>query len=138
MILPAFVRGPLACRTDSLTILVGSHEADACLVGYDPGQAQTLLADCRRRSIAEEGSAPHLHHARARRIFGFLDEVILDDAGGCLLHPMMRRRARLDDAALVLGTGEAFEIWSPQVALEGGDPDLSDLAAYHLNLQRAA
>jgi len=138
MILPAFVRAPLAFRTDSLTILVGSHEADACLVGYDPGQAQTLLADCRRRSIAEEESAPHLHHARARRIFGFLDEVILDDSGGCMLHPMMRDRARLEDAALVLGTGEAFEIWSPQVALEGGDSDLSDLAAYHLNLQSAA
>ena len=138
MNLPAFVRAPRACRTDTPTILVGSHEADTCLVGYDPGQANTLLADCRRRSLIEEGSSPHLHHARARRLFGFLDQVGLDDSGRCTLHPMMRRRARIDEAVLIIGTGDSFEIWSPQVALEGGDSDLSDLAAYHLNLQSAA
>lgn len=138
MLLPAFVRAPLACRTDALAILVGSHESDPCLVGYDPGQAEALVADCRRRSIAEEGCAPHLSHGRARRIFGFLDEIALDGAGGCVLHPLLRARARIDEVALILGTGTAFEIWSPHVALDGDDPDLADLAAFHLNLKRAA
>jgi transcriptional regulator MraZ len=138
LILPAFVRAPLACRTDACAILVGSHEADPCLVAYDPGQAEALAADCRRRRIAEEGSAPHLHYARARRIFGFLDEIRLESDGGCVLHPLLRRRARIEAAALIVGTGGAFEIWSPQAALEGEDCDLADLAAFHLNLKRAA
>jgi len=138
MILPAFVRAPLACRTDACTILVGSHEADPCLVAYDPGQAEALAADCRRRRIAEEGSMAHLHHARARRIFGFLDEIGIAGDGGCALHPLLRQRARIEEVALIIGTGGAFEIWSPQVALEGADPDLADLAAFHLNLKQAA
>jgi len=89
-------------------------------------------------AIAEEGCAPHLSHGRARRIFGFLDEIALDGAGGCVLHPLLRARARIEQVALILGTGTAFEIWSPHVALDGDDPDLADLAAFHLNLKRAA
>ena len=33
------------------------------------------MADSDRRRIAEEGAAPHAHVARARRIFGFVEDV---------------------------------------------------------------
>lgn len=138
MVLPAFVRATLARRTDARLILIGSHATDRCLVAYDPAHARTLASDCRRRRIAEEATAPNDHHVRERRIFGFVEQVGFDSRGAAMLPPMMRRRARIDDTALVIGTGGAFEIWSPQLALESDDPDLRELAAFHLDYQQAA
>jgi DNA-binding transcriptional regulator/RsmH inhibitor MraZ len=51
---------------------------------------------------------------------------------------MLRCRAGISDSALVIGTGGAFEMWSPQVALQGDDPDLRALAAHLLEFQQAA
>ena len=42
LILPAFILAPLALRSDAATILLGSHEADPCLVAYDPAQVAAL------------------------------------------------------------------------------------------------
>jgi MraZ protein len=136
--LPGFVQATLARRTDAKLILVGSHETDRCLVAYDPAYAATLASDCRRRRIAEELLAPHRHAARERQIFGFVEQVSFDTHGAAVLPPMMRRRARIDDAALVIGTGGAFEIWNPRLALDSDDPDLRELAAFHLEFQQAA
>lgn len=138
LILPAFVRATLARRSDRQAILVGAHEHDPCLVGYDPDHVDRVAEDLRRRRLLDEISAPGAHDPRARRAFGFLEEAGLDRAGAILLSPMMRRRARIDDLALVLGTGDVFEIWSPGVALDGGDPGLAELAAFHLDHPKAA
>lgn len=136
--LPRFVRAPLALRPHTETILVGAHESDACLVAYDPDFAREIAADARRRRVAEEGSDPLAHHARARRIFGFVEQAAVDGRGRIALPPMLRRRARIEDLALLVGTGGAFEIWSPQAALASGDPFLAELAAFHLHAQHAA
>jgi MraZ protein len=137
-VLPPFIRATLARRTDAKLILVGSHETDRCLVAYDPAYAATLASDCQRRRIAEELIAPTLHASRERRIFGFVEHVAFDTRGTATLPPMMRRRARIDETALVIGTGGAFEIWNPQVALDSDDPGLRELAAFHLEFQQAA
>jgi MraZ protein len=138
LVLPAFVRMTLSRRTDAHLLLVGCHESDPCLVAYDPAFAATLLADSDRRRIAEEGSDAQAHHIRARRIFGFVADVEYGESGACMLPPMMLRRARIDSSALVIGTGGAFEIWNPHVALDGTDPDLAELAAFHLDAHMAA
>jgi len=44
----------------------------------------------------------------------------------------MRRKGRIEDLALFVGVGGTFEIWNPHVALEHGDEDLRELAAYKL------
>lgn len=138
LILPLFVRSSLALRSDSGTILVGAHETDSCLVAYDREFARQLAADARRRRIAEEATDPAAHHVRARRIFGFVEEAALDARGRIALPPMLRRRARIGDAALLVGAGGGFEIWSPHAALASGDPLLAELAAFHLHAQHAA
>jgi DNA-binding transcriptional regulator/RsmH inhibitor MraZ len=38
----------------------------------------------------------------------------------------------------VIGVGGAFEIWDPQAALDQDDPDLREIAAFHLDAQDAA
>jgi transcriptional regulator MraZ len=138
LILPGFVRATLSRRGDRPAILVGAHEQDCCLVAYDPGFVSVVAEDCRRRRLIEEGASPGAHHQRGRRIFGLLEEAGVDKAGAVRLSPMMLRRARVTDLALVIGTGDMFEIWSPSVALESGDPGLADLAAFHLEVQQAA
>ena len=138
MILPSFVRVPLALRADGTTILLGSHEADICLAGYDPAQALELQRECRRRRVEEEASRPGACHARARRIFGLLHVVPVDAEGRCALPNLLRRRARIRDTALVVGTGEGFELWGLQVALYGHDAGMRALAALSVEVSQAA
>ncbi|MEA3045045.1 MAG: hypothetical protein QOJ53_189 [Sphingomonadales bacterium] len=138
LILPAFIRATLARRSDRPAILVGAHERDCCLVAYDTDFVSVVADDCRRRRLTEEGASPGAQYSRSRRIFGFLEEAGVDKAGAVRLAPMLLRRARVTDLALVIGTGDVFEIWSPCAALDGDDPGLADLAAFHLEVRQAA
>jgi DNA-binding transcriptional regulator/RsmH inhibitor MraZ len=138
MTLPSFVRAPLALLSDGTAALFGSHEVDVCLTGYDPAQAQELQQECRRRRIAEEVSRPGVCHARVRRIFGLLHAVPIDAEGRCILPDLLRRRARIRDTALIVGTGEAFEIWGLQTALYGHDAGIRALAALSVEVSQAA
>lgn len=138
MTLPPFARATLANRASSGRMLIGVHEADACLVAFDRGELGELQADCRRRRIAEEGSTPQQSYNRLRRIFGFMEEVEIGASGRIRIPSLLRRRAGIGDAVLVLGTGAAFELWNPQAALDAGDPDLCELVAFRLDLQQAA
>lgn len=136
--LPAFVRSTLARRSDARLIFAGCHDRDPCLVAYDRSFARTLAADCRRLRVREGWAAPEGWHAQVRRTFGFVEQIEMDSRGKVPLPPILLRRARIEGSALVIGTGGAFEIWSAQRALESGDPDLSEIAAFHLEFQQAA
>lgn len=136
--LPPFVRSALSRRSDARLIFAGCHESDPCLVAYDRSFARTLAFDCRRLRLRDESLPPEVHHARVRRAFGFVEQLEMDSRGKVALPPMLLRRARIERCALIIGTGGAFEIWNAQSALESKDPDLSELAAFHLDFQQAA
>jgi MraZ protein len=138
MRLPAFVRTTLARRGEGDALLFGSHESDPCLTAYDRGYAALLHADSERRRLIEEAAAPTAWIARARRLFGFVQEAALDADGHVLLPEMMRRRARIGAQVLLVGTGGAFELWNPELAGESGDPGLAELADYYIARPRAA
>ena len=138
LILPAFIRLTLVRRTEVRAFLLGSHERDPCLIAYDRDYARILHEDSERRRIAEERDAPEASARRLRRIFGFVEEIGFGDDGAVTLPPMMRRRARIAAEALLIGVGGTFEIWNAQSALDQGDPDLREIAAFHLDHQDAA
>jgi DNA-binding transcriptional regulator/RsmH inhibitor MraZ len=138
LVLPPFVRSALSRRSDARLIFAGCHESDPCLVAYDRSFARTLAFDCRRLRLRDASMAAEVHHARARRTFGYVEQLALDSHGKVALPPMLLRRARIERSALVIGTGGAFEIWNAQSALESGDPDLSELAAFHLEYRQVA
>lgn len=138
LVLPRFVRATLGRRSDARAFLLGSHERDPCLLAYDAGYARILHQDSERRRIAEEAQSPEASARRLRRIFGFVEEIGFGDDGAIVLPPMMRRRARIAGKALIIGVGGAFEIWDAQAALAHPDPDLRELAAFHLDEQDAA
>jgi MraZ protein len=138
LILPGFIRATLGRRSDARSFLVGSHESDPCILAYDAGYARILHEDSERRRIREEIDMPGASAKRLRRIFGFVEEIGFGDDGAVILPPMMRRRARIGAQALVIGVGGAFEIWDAQAALGQADPDLREIAAFHLDEQYAA
>jgi MraZ protein len=131
---PAFIRGVIERRSDAKAIVLGVHDIDPCLSAYDRGYARKLHEDIERRRLAEEAAEgpPEAHFARARRTFGLTEEVPYDSSGRIILPPMMRRKGRIEDLALFVGAGGTFEIWNPTIALESGDPDLRELAAFRL------
>jgi MraZ protein len=131
---PAFIRGVIERRSDARAVLIGPHEVDSCLTGYDRGYARILHAENERRRLNEEaaGGTVETHFARARRTFGLTEDVPYDTSGRIILPPMMRRKGQIEDLALFVGVGGTFEIWNPQVALQSGDSDLRELAAWRL------
>jgi DNA-binding transcriptional regulator/RsmH inhibitor MraZ len=138
LILPGFIRATLGRRSDARSFLVGGHECDPCILAYDVGYARILHQDSERRRIAEEDESPGASAKRLRRIFGFVEEIGFGDDGAVVLPPMMLRRARIGVNALLIGVGGAFEIWDAQAASDHPDPDLREIAAYHLDVQQAA
>jgi MraZ protein len=131
---PAFIRSMIERRSPEKLLVLGKHETDICLVGYDANYKSTLLGDVRRQRLRDEeqGVDARVHHSRNRRAFGLTESAPYDTSGRIILPPMMRRIARIEDLVLFVGAGETFELWNPQLALESGDEDLRELAAYRL------
>ena len=129
---PSFIRATIERRSGSNTIILGAHEADPCLNGYDRDYASILYAENERRRLAEEATDPSAHFARARRTFGLTEEASYDGSGRIVLPQMMRSRGRIEDLALFVGVGGTFEIWNPRLALDSGQADLVELARARL------
>lgn len=129
---PAFIRSVIERRSDAKAVVIGTQEASPCLNAYDRSYAAILYRENERRRLAEEASDPLAHQARARRTFGMTEDVPYDSSGRIILPPMLRRKGRIEDLALFVGIGGTFEIWNPRLALETGDEDLREIAAYRL------
>jgi transcriptional regulator MraZ len=130
MMLPPFVLRALRARGESRELLLGWHEVDPCVSGYDEDHSASLFADIERRRLREEagGASAAAHYSRARRTFGAVERAAFDHRGRILLPPIVRRRGGIRAQALVIGTGGAFEIWDPDAARESGDVTLRELA----------
>jgi transcriptional regulator MraZ len=125
--LPRFVREVARLRSDGGTLVIGVHESDNCLSGYDPAFRRLLFADSERRRLSDESQ-----HGRLRRVFGLTEEARIDGSGRVALPPMLRRLAGIGDRALFVGTGGAFEIWDPDAALASGDAALAELGRWRI------
>lgn len=132
--LPAFVRSAVERRCGSRALLMGAHESDPCLTGYDLGYVPRLHAEIERRRLRDEaaGASADAHHDRARRAFGLAEDAAYDEMGRVVLPPMLRRRGRIETLALFVGTGAGFEIWNPHLARESGGETLRELADFRL------
>jgi MraZ protein len=132
--LPAFVRTIVERRSPEKAIILGKHETDPCLVGYDTSYNVNLLEEVRRRRLREEEQGVDLkvHHSRSRRTFGFTEPAGYDSSGRIILPPMMRKVGQIEDLVLFIGAGETFELWNPRLALASDDPELRAWAEYRL------
>jgi MraZ protein len=130
--LPPFIRRVMDGAGEA-RMMVGAHETDPCLTAWEPRQAPALQADVERKRLRDEaqGASAAEHHARARRAFGFVEDAIIV-RGRLTLPPMMRRKGRIGERVLFVGTGRGFEIWNPELAREAADPALREIAEYRL------
>jgi MraZ protein len=131
---PAFVRSVIERRSDARAIVLGAHDIAPCLTAYGRSYARNLYDDMERRRLVDEQKDGALedHYARARRRFGMTEDVPYDPSGRIVLPPMMRRKGRIEDLALFVGVGGTVEIWNPRLALDQGDKDLKEIAAWRL------
>lgn len=123
--LPAFASRVVVLR--NLHIFLGLHETDACLVGFDQRWHERVTGELCRRHLAGLDGDPTNKDGYARRIFGFCAEVWRPHEG-IRLSEWARAIAGITDTALFVGTGETFEIWSPDEASRSGDRNLVALA----------
>ncbi|HEY0147488.1 MAG TPA: hypothetical protein VGB70_00640 [Allosphingosinicella sp.] len=136
--LPPFVRTVLAHRSGGGNLLLGRHESDPCLIGYDRSQVPHLAAELERLRLRDEaaGVDASAHHARLRRIFGLASEVSVDARGKALLPELERRRSGLDGAVLFVGTGATFELWSLEQAARSSSATVAEIARFHFEHSR--
>jgi MraZ protein len=67
-----------------------------------------------------------------RVLFGRATEVSLDSAGRFLIPPFLRKYARMDNEATLVGVGEYFEIWDSEIWTR----ELVNITDPELNAQR--
>lgn len=116
-------------------MMVGAHESDPCLTAWEARRAPALAAEVERQRLRGEtlGAPAAEHHSRARRAFGFVEDAIIE-RGRLTIPPMMRRKGRIGEQVLFVGTGSGFEIWNPEVARAADDEALREIAEYRLGI----
>ena len=134
--IPAFLRSVIERRGDARTITLAKHETFPCLSAYDPAYAALKHAKLERLLEKEETNDKAQLEYQQRNLVAFAatEEVPYDSSGRIVLPPMMRRKGKLEDVALFLGTGETFQIWNPSLLLEDSriPEDLKDIARFRL------
>jgi transcriptional regulator MraZ len=132
--LPSFILKEMARHDDGGRLLFGVHESDPCLTGYGPALRPRLAAELERRRLRDEdrGRPAQDHHARARRLFGLVEEARCDEAGRITLPALARRRGGLGERILFVGAGDHFELWDSALALAHGDQQVREIAEYRL------
>ena len=141
VVIPAGLRQIVEQNGTGRLLVIGKHDSDPCLIGYDSGWAMHLHAQRTHRDSVQfdkngtpAGSNPN------RRAFGMTEDVPFDPSGRFVLPPFYKSRAKLDDLAFFLGTGDTFEIWNPHVLIETPDIDeeIKEIAAYEMQRRAAA
>ena len=129
---PASIRKVVAARVpEAKTMMLARHERDQCIQGFDKTYLALAYRDMRSQQQAdvERGRPTDSRFTRSGTLFGSTEEIAIDGSGRIILPPGLRRRAGITDSALFVGTGETFEIWSPEVALQSADrPDIREFA----------
>jgi DNA-binding transcriptional regulator/RsmH inhibitor MraZ len=123
--LPDFVRRTMVVRHSP--IFLGLHDADACLVGFTQSWHQRVTGELSRRHSDDLHGTANDDRSYARRVFGFCEQI-WHQSGIIRLPDWAMATAGISDTVLIVGTGENFEIWSPQEAQQSSDKNLVALA----------
>ncbi len=131
--IPASLRSVIERNCEGRLLVLGIHDTDPCLIGYDRGWSNLLHDRLERQENRErDAGRPFDYHNSNRRAFGSAEELPYDSSGRFILPPFLRQKARLEDLALFVGTGNTFEVWNPRLLLEtnGIDDVTKELAAF--------
>jgi len=115
-------------------LFLSTHERDHCLVGYAKSHLGEIRTRTERWRLADEdaGRDMRLHHERMRRLFGIV-EVAPRSESGLMLPAVMRHLGGIESIALIVGAGDRFEIWNPQIAVAHTDGRFRELATFQMS-----
>lgn len=112
---PATFRDTIHARTAEKWLILGPHEREPCLVGYDIARPARLQATIDRRFGDDFGPE---RDDFARAAFGAAEKLPLDDNGRIILTPTLRDLGEIDGLACFIAAGDYFEVWNPARFLE--------------------
>ncbi len=133
---PAPILKVITARSDDTdakakAMMLARHERDQAIRGFEKSYLALAYRDMRSKQEADIAAnrPTDSRFAHAGTLFGSTEEIAIDGSGRIILPPGLRRRAGIADAALFVGTGETFEIWSPEIALQSAErPDIREFA----------
>lgn len=112
---PAAVREVIEARSGTRALVLAPAEHRPCLRGYDVTYLEQVQSGLDQRFdndwTAARGDA-------ARALFGMAETLKIDDNGRIILSPILRDLGELtDNDALIVGSGDYFELWNPTLFL---------------------
>jgi MraZ protein len=134
LMLPTAFRKTARVRstTPDVRLFVDIDTEAGCLRLFDRAHINQVY--CRAEEKAEHAAlSPLARDAGRRRLLAFAAQVDVQPNGQLLLPAVARARLKIRDRALLVATGDRFEIWDVAYVLEWGSDDLVKLANLHLN-----
>lgn len=118
---PAPLRETIETRSQQKALVLSPAEHAPCLVGYDVSYFDRIEARLDAEFAGDFGPG---RGQKARALFGMTEQLKYDDTGRIVLSPAIRDAGELNGEAVLLGAGDYFEIWSPELFLkqDGLDP----------------
>lgn len=139
--IPANLRSTIDQNGGGRMVTIAPHPSSPCLVGYDASWAKHLREQLRVDEATSRADGRRFNRDKSKRgAFTYSEQVPFDSSGRFILPAYLRSRAQLTDLAFFCGTGDEFEIWSPQVALssDNDDEDMKELVEWLMANRGAA
>jgi MraZ protein len=86
--------------------LVLTADADGCLLLYPQPEWQPI----RDKLLKLSALNPKIR-ALQRRLIGYAEDVLMDNAGRVLISPALRTYGGMDKRVMLVGQGNKFELW---------------------------
>ncbi|MBO7111114.1 MAG: division/cell wall cluster transcriptional repressor MraZ [Bacteroidaceae bacterium] len=110
-------------QSGSQTLVVRKDYFENCLVVYPAAQWQEEIAKVRAKLNRFDGNQQMVY----RKLVSEAQELQLDSNGRMLLPQALLDKVGIKQDALFVGMEQTIEIWSPDIAVSGGDqPFMTD------------
>lgn len=115
------------------TVIIGPHQKDKCLIAYDPGYLDIMVAQLEQREA--EHTAPdgeRDYNIKRRAAMG--EAVPFDGSGRFIMPAFPRFYAGIGAQALFYGQLNYIEIWDPQTLIDtSGYPEpVKQMAQFYM------
>lgn len=130
--IPADLRAAAERNSDIRQIVIGAHPFDACLSAHDLSWSKEKYDRIDMRPQVDGALGEQADVRAKRKAFGLVEKAPFDDSGRFVIPPFFRAKAGIDKWALFYGSGETFDIWSPERLMNAKDvdPGLREICEY--------
>jgi MraZ protein len=123
--IPADLRAAVERNSDVRSIVVGRHPFDPCLSVHDLSWSVEKFnrIDTEASPFGGDGGESRVK----RRAFGVVERAPFDASGRFVIPPFFRQKSQIGRWAFFTGSGETFDIWSPEVLMKTQGADFEEI-----------